>query len=253
MRHRIFFPDVFSEKRGYAAGRRFPETGAGRTHSGGSASFREAHGRRWRRFRIGTPRRSRTLEGRTGTGRRFFRNARFSSSGWKRWCRFAEGDPPVVSASDARPTGAPVRKGETVGSERPMPSESGGCFVRKACRPGRGAGNSRGADGRALPAFFAVRAERVRFMRNRNRNGEENARQNRARCPGPTSAGLRTASCIRSVEREERLSFRKTVSALPRGRGSGVRRSDILRETAARFVSGCRDYSSGRAGSSVSS
>ena len=155
------------------------------------------------------------MEGRTGAGRRFFRNARFSSSGWKRWCRFAEGDPPVVSASDARPTGAPVRKGgETAGAERPMPSESGGCFVRKARRPGRGAaGNSRVAGGRALPAFFAVRAERVRFMRNRNRNGEENARQNCAWCPGPTSAGLRTASCIRSVEREERLSLRKTVSA----------------------------------------
>lgn len=135
---------------------------------------------------------------------------------------------------------------------RCLPKAADVSFEKRVGRGG-GAGNSRVADGRALPAFFAVRAERVRFMRNRNRNGEENARQNRARCPGPTSAGLRTASCIRSVEREERLSFRKTVSALPRGRGSGVRRSDILRETAARFVSGCRDYSSGRAGSSVSS
>lgn len=206
MRHRIFFPDVFSEKRGYAAGRRFPETGAGRTHSGGSASFREAHGRRRRRFRIGTPRCSRTLEGRTGAGRRFFRNARFSSSGWRRWCRFAEGDPPVVRLPML---GRRVLRCERVGKR---PGRNGRSFPKAADvsfekRVGRGGG------GRALPAFLAVRAERVRFMRNRNRNGEENARQNRARCPGPTSAGLRTASCIRSVEREERLSLRKTVSA----------------------------------------
>ena len=249
-----FLPRCFFQKERHAALRRFPETGAGRAYSGGNASFREAHGRRRRRFRIGTPRCSRTLEGRTGAGRRFFRNARFSSSGWKRWCRFAEGG--------RRSCRLPMldRRALRCGRSGKRPGRIGGCFPEPSDAAFENASAGEGVRldfagcgcGRALPAFLRYGRSGCVFRK----AGIETERKMRDRtvrgAPVRLRRGFGRLRASGPWNEEERPSLRKTVSAPCLAAGfptCGGRAS--CDEAAVRFVG--RDYSSGRAGSSVSS